>query len=159
MVFNRENAILIGGYDKRYYPSADYYFNYKYIEKYGGININKKLVKYRMLVNESLKIDNLKSFITLDYGLRKEIFQKQFKGNKRVIYFSSILNSIQACSQIARYVFIRSCKIDDFYELEIGFNNKFKNFLIKNLLVSKHICIFFELIILFSWRIIFLLKK
>ena len=159
VVFDRKKAISLGGYEKKNYPSADYYFNYKYIKKFGGIFINKKLAKYRLLVNESLKKDSLKNFVVLDFNLREEICLNYFKKNHFLFPFIRFLNSIQGCSQIARYILIRDCKISDFKSLDIGFSEELRITLIKILTSSQYICVLCEILILFSWKIIFLLIK
>ena len=159
VVFNRKNGLLIGGYDKKYYPSSDYYFNYKYIARYGGIYINKKLAKYRILVNESLKVENLKSFVLLDYQLRKEICMSHFKKNNYLFKFSNYLNSLQGCSQISRYVLLRGCKDSQFDKLDLDINRKFRQKLTGFLSINQYICIFLEVLILLAWRILLFMKK
>ena len=159
VVMNRKKAILIGGYDSKFYPASDYYFNYKYIEKYGGIYINQKLASYRLLVNESFKKDTLKNFIILDYKLREKICFKYFKNNKLILNFSNNLNLNQASSQVARYILLRECKKADFSNIKVSPKVKLNNKLIFLLLISQYLCILFELFILFAWKFIFLLSR
>ena len=159
VVFNRKNGLLIGGYDKKYFPASDYYFNYKYIARYGGLYINKKLAKYRILVNESLKIENLKSFVLLDYQLRREICISHFKKNNYLFKFSNYLNSLQGCSQISRYILLRGCKNSQFDKLDLGINRKLRQKLTSFLTIHQYVCIFLEVLILLTWRILFHLKK
>ena len=78
VVFDREKALLIGGYESKFFPSSDYYFNSKYIQKYGGIFFNKKLTKYRFHVNESLKLENLKSFCLSRLSFEKRYLLQEF---------------------------------------------------------------------------------
>ena len=158
VVFDRKNAILLGGYDKKNYPSSDYFFNYKYIQRFGGIHIKKKLAKYRLLVNESLKKESLINFVNLDYQLREEISLKYFYKNKSLYYLASRLNSLQACSQIARYIILRNCVESDFINLDIGVSKKIQTLIVNLILVSRYFCILTEIFILLTWKFIFFIK-
>ena len=49
VVFKKENAISIGGYNNLNYPSADYFFNFEYIKKFGGNKLRKNYVNIDFL--------------------------------------------------------------------------------------------------------------
>lgn len=155
VVFKRSNAILIGGYKKNFYPCSDYNFNYKYITKYGGLKIKKKLCKYRILVNESLNKDCLIDFVRQDHDLRRKIYLKYFKKIKNIFFFLELISFLQACSQCARYIFLRKITLNDFKDLNFGDLNKFKFGLIRFISLSRIICIIIEINILLFWKILF----
>ena len=155
VVFKRSKAILIGGYKKKFYPCSDYNFNYKYITAFGGLKIKKNLCKYRLFVNESLNKDCLIAFVEKDYELRRKIYLKFFKKRKTIISFLEIISFLQACSQCARYIFLRNITLKDFKDLNFGKLNKFKFGLIRFISSSSLLCIFIEIIIFLIWKIIF----
>lgn len=156
VIFKRKNAITIGCYDEKYYPSSDYYFNYKYIKNYGGIKINKKLCQYRISVNESLNKRCLKEFVKKDHELRKIIYLKFFQNKIFLIPILEYINFLQACSQSARYIFLRNINTIDFQDIYLGNLDKYKNKLISLLSRSKILCLTIEIIILLIWKILFL---
>ena len=158
VVIKKDNAILIGGYNHLNYPSADYYFNFEYIKRFGGYNVRKKLCKYRFSVNESQNIDCLYGFINQDYLLREKIINEALK--KRIlIKISEKLNSLQAISQCNRYLYINNLKKIDFNNLKIGINKRIFNKGISLLSISSAFCILFELMILISWKLILKLER
>lgn len=41
LIYDRKSVLDIGGFDEDKYPTADYFFNFKYIVKFGAIKYNK----------------------------------------------------------------------------------------------------------------------
>ena len=157
VIFKRKNAISIDCYEEKYFPSADYYFNYKYIKKYGGIKSNKKLCKYRISVNESLNKKCLKDFVEKDYELRKIIYLEFFQNKNFLIPILEYINFFQACSQSARYIFLRNMNNLDFEDIYLGNLDKYKNKLISLISRSKILCLTIEVTILLIWKVLFFL--
>ena len=158
VVVKKDNAISIGGYNHLNYPSSDYFFNLKYIKKFGGYKIRKKLCRYRFSVNESQNIRCLYGFINQDFLLREQILNQTL--NKGIlILISKKLNSLQAISQSNRYLYINNLRKLDFNNLEIGVSKKMFDKGISLLKISPIICILCELLILLSWKIILKLQK
>ncbi|SCB95388.1 glycosyltransferase [Kosakonia oryziphila] len=74
VVFNRDKAIAIGGFDEGYYPVADYHFWSKWIVKFGTVYIDPEHVAlYRIRENETMKQQTIDAFIEKDFQLREEI--------------------------------------------------------------------------------------
>jgi glycosyltransferase len=74
VIFNREKAIIIGGFDESYYPVADYHFWSKWIAKFGTVYIEPESVAlYRIRENETMKQQTINAFIEKDFLLREEI--------------------------------------------------------------------------------------
>lgn len=159
VVFKKNNAISIGGYDIKNAPCSDYYFNYKYINKFGGLNIKKNICKYRIAVNTSLNKNCLKDFVIKDFYLREKIYIRFFSNNKFIISISENLNFLQSCSQCARYIFLRNLTIYDFKDLYLGKSNYIKNKLINLISCSKIFCIFVEVIIFLTWKSLFFIVR
>jgi len=94
VIFKKNKAIKIGGFNPDNYPSADYIFWFKYCNEFSGIIINYKLSVYRILVNESLNRDTIIGFILTDHYWRTKFINK-FKSKYISNYFSEkILNII-----------------------------------------------------------------
>lgn len=158
VVIKKDNAILLGGYNHLNYPSADYFFNFEYIKKFGGYKIRKKLCKYRFSVNESQNIDCLYGFINQDYLLRLKIINEALKKGI-LIKISKKLNSLQAISQCNRYLYLNNLKKIDFNNLKIGINKRIYNKVISILSISPAFCILVELFILISWKLILKIER
>ncbi|WP_071921048.1 MULTISPECIES: glycosyltransferase [Kosakonia] len=74
VVFNRNKAITISGFDEDYYPVADYHFWSKWIAKFGTVYIEPEYVAlYRIRENETMKQQTIDAFIEKDFQLREEI--------------------------------------------------------------------------------------
>lgn len=73
-LFNRLCVLELGGYNKEYYPSADYAFQASYTYYYGCVINNVPTFNYRVAQNESLKV--YKYFARTNTILRHYIAQK-----------------------------------------------------------------------------------
>lgn len=76
--FKKSKAEEIGGFNNDYFPGMDYIFWVRYIQKYKSILYDDKLANYRLLVNESSKVELQEKYIELDYLLKKEISNKKW---------------------------------------------------------------------------------
>lgn len=98
VIFSRDHAIKIGGFDAADYPSADYFFFAKYVSEFGSIHLYKKLAFYRILKNESMRDDVMKMWVIQGYEFREFLSMKFFpKSNFRPI-FSKLLAANEAFS-------------------------------------------------------------
>lgn len=70
MIMDRQCALVIGGYNQEYWPTADFDFTYRYFLAYGLKKTNTVLSAYRWAENESLKIETLSGFLKNDYAFR-----------------------------------------------------------------------------------------
>lgn len=52
-LFNKEHMLSLGGYDKEYYPSADYALQTAYTMRFGAVYNSVPTFNYRVAVNES----------------------------------------------------------------------------------------------------------
>lgn len=73
-LFNRNCLIDIGGYNKKYYPSADYALQVCYTYYYGCVINNIPTFNYREAINESKKI--YRQFAEVDRILRQYMTEK-----------------------------------------------------------------------------------
>jgi glycosyltransferase involved in cell wall biosynthesis len=78
MVLKKESVFLLGGFDERCYPSADYYFfSAATINNLNVFNYAKKLIIYRYSRNESLNEETRLSFVTGTVPLQQWLLDKQ----------------------------------------------------------------------------------
>jgi glycosyltransferase involved in cell wall biosynthesis len=68
--FRKELALKIGGYDQNFYPSADYKFAKDLIKHASALKIKGVYAFTGIGVNDSMKIDTLKSFYSRDLIIR-----------------------------------------------------------------------------------------
>ena len=74
VVFKREKAIELDGFNEDYYPISDYHFWAKWIMTYGPIYIEPDFVaRYRIRENETMRQETIDLFIEKDFLLRKNI--------------------------------------------------------------------------------------
>ena len=92
IVYKTKKMLDLGGFDKSFFPSADYIFNARYVFKYGGLKLMKKLSYYRILENESIKESNLEYWPILDAKIKEEICSYAFpsKNKKSILLYASI---------------------------------------------------------------------
>ena len=76
VLFERDKAIELGGYNDQLYPTADYYFTLCYWNNFGANRIKNKLAIYRWGENESMKVDTLIGFLKNNRKLRDDIIKK-----------------------------------------------------------------------------------
>lgn len=84
LYLKKELVIKIGGFNSDYYPTADYCFYVFFISKYKALLLNEELTIYRILENESMKVETLKGFIKNDYFLSSYLLKKIIP-NKSII--------------------------------------------------------------------------
>ncbi|HYH04966.1 MAG TPA: glycosyltransferase [Bacillota bacterium] len=87
MVFDRLKALELGGFDENYYPSADYYFAAKFQHYYGAYFLNKRLCKYRIVENASLKNEVCEGFITNDFEFSKYLINQTPPDSRNILFF------------------------------------------------------------------------
>lgn len=73
IVFSRELAIRIGGFDIDYFPSADYLFWIKISLSNRSFGYSDKVAEYRILQNECLKPNVLEGWLTQSDEMRDEL--------------------------------------------------------------------------------------
>lgn len=72
MMLKKNSFCLLGGFDERCYPSADFWFcSYAVVNGLNAFYYAKPLVTYRYFMNESLKEDTRLGFVLVTYPLRK----------------------------------------------------------------------------------------
>lgn len=71
VIFNREYALALGGFNADWYPIADYEFWCRWASKFGAIaQVSEDVALYRIAQNESLKLDTRTAFATKSQELR-----------------------------------------------------------------------------------------
>lgn len=89
--FKRECALKIGGFIEEFYPSLDYEFWVRFIEKYRGIKIKgESIAVYRFSRNESLNFRTM-----IDCYLKNFIIRKELKNKYNFQYYISYLYNIE----------------------------------------------------------------
>lgn len=74
VIFDRNKAIAINGFDENFYPVADYHFWAKWISTFGTVYIEPENVAYyRIRENETMKQQTIDAFIEKDFELREGI--------------------------------------------------------------------------------------
>jgi glycosyltransferase involved in cell wall biosynthesis len=137
VLINTEVARELNGFDINYNMSADYEFYARYYLKYGVLEYNKILAKYRLHGNnETFKKGVIESYVVDSYKIRENICNEMLPENWRK--FSKIVNNFHKLVQ---------CKI---YSNTYVLNNK--NFL--NLMPKQKIYIFFKMFPILTLRII-----
>jgi glycosyltransferase involved in cell wall biosynthesis len=78
VVMSRKLALSLHGFDKNWYPVADYEFWCRWVCHIGEINIiNKKVGLYRIQQNESLRLDVRKSFVSGSTLIREKMISEK----------------------------------------------------------------------------------
>ena len=91
VTFKRECALKIGGFLEEFYPSLDYEFWVRFIEKYKGIKIEgEPITVYRYLRNESLNIETMINCFFKDFEIRRKL-----KDKYKIQYYISYLYNIE----------------------------------------------------------------
>lgn len=70
-LFNRNLAIKEGGFNEAYFPSADWFFVFKFNKSYKVYKTFDILGYYRILENESLNVDTLRQFVVDGINFRQ----------------------------------------------------------------------------------------
>ena len=83
MIYRTHNMKSLGGFNKAYFPSADYVFNAQYVLKHRGIKLLRKLSYYRILENESIKESNLQKWPKIDSKIKKSIHDYLYPSTDR----------------------------------------------------------------------------
>lgn len=74
--FIKDKAVKIGGFNKSYFPSSDYHFFLRYINKFSGEYSYKKYFAYNWEDNVSLKPETLEGFSKVSLLIRKELLNQ-----------------------------------------------------------------------------------
>lgn len=72
-IFNKQSALLLGGYNQELWPTSDYDFNYRYFKSFGINKIIFPLAAYRWQENESMRLTTLEGFMTNDIKFRNKM--------------------------------------------------------------------------------------
>jgi len=86
ILFRRDLAIEMGGFDPSEYPSADYFFFAKYVAFYQALHISKYLAVSRISENESLRDEVMVAWVRQCYEFRKYLARRYFYGSE--FYFA-----------------------------------------------------------------------
>lgn len=81
VIYNKQSIINVGGFNKKFYPGTDYELNMRYIKKYGGVFINKRLFNYGLGENDSLTIS--KEFARFNFYLRNQMLKNNYVKNNK----------------------------------------------------------------------------
>lgn len=96
ILFRRDFAVEMGGFDPSEYPSADYFFFAKYVSLHGSLNISKYLAVSRISENESLKNEVMISTLKQCFEFRKYLIKKCFVNSKYYLVKSKLLTVSQS---------------------------------------------------------------
>lgn len=75
-LLNKQAVLEFGGFNNDFYPAHDFQFVNLFSCYYNTFELDHNLVYYRFSVNESLRIETIRSFIINDYWLRIALFRK-----------------------------------------------------------------------------------
>lgn len=76
VIFERDKAIEINGFDEQGYPTSDYDFWLRWIIKYGSIKfINEHVSLYRVRENESMRPEVIDLFVNKNDEIRRDIVE------------------------------------------------------------------------------------
>jgi glycosyltransferase len=100
ILFNRDCAIKLGGFDKNYFPSADYRFWVDFAKRYPCVQISTVVGRYRIAVNECLKDEVLIGWLRQGREIRASI--------KEYIDLSPGIQRIY--ETLVPYIFVHSVK-------------------------------------------------
>ena len=75
VLFSKEAAIKIGGFNEKYWPSADYVFVSRYWLHFGGRILKEEAAAYRWEINESFNPATASRFIEINLKLRDAIIE------------------------------------------------------------------------------------
>ncbi len=73
VLFKKDLALSLGGFDETFYPCADYAFWFKYCLKNRGFILYKTLSFYRISVNESENMDTKLGIIEKAYQIQQNV--------------------------------------------------------------------------------------
>lgn len=90
--FRKKYAIELKGFDDTFYPSMDYYFWVKMLDKGKIYFYDLGIAYYRLIVSESLKFETRLKFALIDWEIRKEM---NSKNNFFLNYLKKIILNIQ----------------------------------------------------------------
>lgn len=113
ILFNREAMVNLGGYNEKFFPSADYFFHTYYCSKYGAILLKKEFCNYRVQENESMKENTAILWIKQGEDFRRFLIRKYLK-NKKYLKECKISNE-------------RFKKSLEFWGFKFSYDNKLAN--------------------------------
>lgn len=92
VLFKKDLALSLGGFDETFYPSADYAFWFKYCLKNRGFILYKTLSFYRISVNESQNMDTRLGIIKKTYQIQQTVMNNMHLNKlvKKMFTFISI---------------------------------------------------------------------
>lgn len=91
-LLNREAAIETGGFDERWYPISDYIFLLNLVACGKVSQVEKPLLRYRVAVNISYRIDHVIGCLEMDVSMRKCINKKYgLKSKNKDILLRSLI--------------------------------------------------------------------
>jgi len=94
------SAIRLGGFNEKYYPISDAVFMLRLADKFNLYCVGKKLYKYRVFENESLKHETLKGFVVGKAYMRNEILLRLRLNNN---YFYKVIKNFLLDYDILNY--------------------------------------------------------
>lgn len=117
IVFRKEHATILGGFNPAYYPVMDYEFWSRYCMNYRGFQLKKRLAFYRISENESIKTETQLAIVRGAFLLKKDlinysIFLKYFR---KIILTASILPLIKRYSNNPE--FTKAFKENDYCDI------------------------------------------
>lgn len=137
VVFNRDKAIRIAGFDESYYPISDYQFWLKWLMKYEEFKFSsKKVTYYRIRENESMRGEVINLFIKKNDEIRRSLVNAEclsaptslinslWERDKLLFNFNwqNSNNYHKKNMEVLRYLFLR-CKC---YILALNIKRKIK---------------------------------
>lgn len=90
LIFDRNCALEIGGFDESLYPSADYYFFAEYVRRHSECHLRMLLVSYRIGFNDCARPDIGFKFVAQNYAFRQQ-WAKDALGSPALSSFAKLL--------------------------------------------------------------------
>lgn len=139
ILFNRETALSLGGFDEFFFPFQDYHFAIKYCYNYGSKYIKQQTGKYRVMENAALEL--IRSLPNDGYKIRNEILSISNKNNKLYNFLSRIIFE-ENKKYVEEFWGLEVKKIDEFKCSELNGINKFLSKLARIYLKIRNIYYF-----------------
>lgn len=114
IIFKKDKAMMLGGFNDAQYPCADYDFWIRYCLEYKAVRLKKKLAFYRIFQNESLKIPTRIKIAEKALEMRINLANSKYKNS----IVNQLISKVGISSLVAKYcddpTFRDSQELNDF---------------------------------------------
>lgn len=141
VLFKKDVALKLGGFDETFYPCADYAFWFKYCLRNQGFILYKTLSFYRISVNESQNMNTIIGIIEKAYQIQQNVMDKMHLNKlvKKMFTFIFIGNLLNFYSSMGKG-FKESDKLKEI-EKKIKINKLYKTKFLRRILVRFFIVV------------------